>query len=50
MVLDRGYESAIIFEDDVVLVPDFREQLQDRLSRIRYDNITYDIIFLGAIG
>jgi len=49
-VVDRNLDSAILFEDDVQLVPDFKQVLQTRLAQLKEDKITYDIIFLGAIG
>ena len=51
MVVDRNLDSAILFEDDVQLVPDFKQVLQQRLVQLKEDkHISYDIIFLGAIG
>lgn len=45
MVVDEGYESAIIFEDDVKLVPDFKEKLRSHLDLFK-DEI-YDVVLLG---
>ena len=45
MVVDEGYESAIIFEDDVKLVPDFKEKLRSHLELFK-DEI-YDVVLLG---
>lgn len=48
MVVDRHMSSAIIFEDDVRLVPDFKPRLQGHLESL--GNETFDVIMLGAIG
>ena len=50
LVVDLGLESAIIFEDDVTLVPNFKDTLQTNLRRLKEDDIAYDIVFLGALG
>lgn len=50
IVVDRGYDSAIIFEDDVVLIPDFKDTLRTSLTRLKQDNFDYDLVFLGALG
>lgn len=50
MIVDRNLDSAILFEDDVQLVPDFKQLLQTRLLQLKEDKLTYDVIFLGAIG
>lgn len=52
-VVDEGYESAVIFEDDVRLVSDFKERLIHNLQMLKSDeNVDrdYDVILLGAIG
>lgn len=46
-VVDRNYSSAIIFEDDVRLIPDFKNKLEYSLQRLNEDNLQYDIVFLG---
>jgi Glycosyltransferase family 25 (LPS biosynthesis protein) len=48
MVVDMNYESAIIFEDDVRLVPDFKDKLYQNLQSMGDDK--YDVVLLGAIG
>jgi len=48
MVVDRNYASAIIFEDDVRLVPDFKDRFAEHLTLL--GNETYDVVMLGAIG
>lgn len=45
MVVDEGYESAIIFEDDVKLVPHFKEKLRGHLALL--DDEKYDVVLLG---
>ena len=45
MVVDEGHESAIIFEDDVKLVPDFKEKLKAHLAL--FGNEVYDVVLLG---
>lgn len=49
-IVDRNLDSAILFEDDVQLVPDFKNMLQSRLHQLKEDGLSYDVIFLGAIG
>ena len=46
-VVDRNYSSAIVFEDDVRLIPDFKNKLQYALQRLHDDKFQYDIVFLG---
>jgi hypothetical protein len=46
-VVDRNYSSAIIFEDDVRLIPGFKKKLTSSLQRLEQDKLEYDIIFLG---
>lgn len=51
MVVDRNLESAIIFEDDVRLVDNFKETLQNYLQRLKDEgSAPYDVLLLGAIG
>ena len=50
MVVDRNYPSAIIFEDDVRLVDDFKHQLGVNLQAVVQGNHSYDVVLLGAIG
>lgn len=51
IVVDNGYESAIVFEDDVHLVKGFRDALSTNLHQLAQEpNNTYDVILLGAIG
>lgn len=45
MVVDGGHESAIIFEDDVKLVPDFKEKLKGHLKLLGDEK--YDVVLLG---
>ena len=45
MVVDEGYESAIIFEDDVKLVPHFKERLKEHLDL--FGDEKYDVVLLG---
>lgn len=45
MVVDEGYESAIIFEDDVKLVPHFKEKLREHLDL--FGDEKYDVVLLG---
>ena len=45
MVVDEGYESAIIFEDDVKLVPHFKEKLREHLAL--FGDEKYDVVLLG---
>ena len=47
-VVDRNLPSAIIFEDDVRLIPNFKNKLVSSLQRLDNDQLTYDIIFLGV--
>ena len=49
MVVDKKYPSAIIFEDDVKLVPDFKNKLHNHLVRLGTEE-KYDVVLLGAIG
>jgi len=50
MVVDRNLDSAIIFEDDVRLVDDFKGKLQSYLQRLETEGSSYDVLLLGAIG
>ena len=51
MVVDRNLDSAIIFEDDVRLVNNFKDTLRNYLERLRVEgNKPYDVLLLGAIG
>ena len=51
MVVDRNLDSAIIFEDDVRLIDNFKGRLQDFLQRlIAEGSKPYDVLLLGAIG
>ena len=50
MVVDRNYPSAIIFEDDVRLVDNFKHQLGVNLQQVAQGNHSYDVVLLGAIG
>ena len=51
MVVDRNLDSAIIFEDDVRLVDNFKDTLRNYLERLRVEgNKPYDVLLLGAIG
>jgi len=51
MVVDEGMPHAIVFEDDVALIPNFKETLESNMRRIAADgNKPYDVIMLGAIG
>jgi glycosyl transferase, family 25 len=50
-VVDEKLDKAIIFEDDVQLVPDFKEKLINNLERFSKEADTnFDVIMLGAIG
>lgn len=49
-VVDLNLHSAIVFEDDIQLVEDFKTKLILNMQRLRQDNITYDVLLLGAIG
>ena len=46
-VVDRNYSSAIIFEDDVRLIPGFKNKLTTSLQKLENDKLDYDVIFLG---
>lgn len=48
-VVDKNLDSAIIFEDDIQLVDDFKSKLLKSLTKIEKGD-PYDVIFLGAIG
>mmetsp|Transcript_14371 Transcript_14371/g.13869 ORF Transcript_14371/g.13869 Transcript_14371/m.13869 type:complete len:371 (+) Transcript_14371:147-1259(+) len=48
MVVDRNLDHAIIFEDDVKLVDNFKDKLQDHLTLFGQEK--YDVVLLGAIG
>ena len=50
MVVDRNLDSAIIFEDDVRLVDNFKETLKTYLQRLKSEKTEYDVLLLGAIG
>lgn len=50
LVVDNQYESAIVFEDDVQLVPNFKEILTNNLIDVVEKNTTFDVLLLGAIG
>jgi GR25 family glycosyltransferase involved in LPS biosynthesis len=50
MVVDRNLDSAIIFEDDVRLVDNFKDTLQTYLQRLETEGNSYDVLLLGAIG
>lgn len=50
LVVDRGYSRAIIFEDDVRLVDDFKQKLVKNLDALAQTNEQFDVIMLGAIG
>ena len=50
LVVDQNYDSAIIFEDDVVLIPNFKHVLEESLTKLARDHIEYDVIFIGALG
>lgn len=50
LVVDQNYDSAIIFEDDVVLIPNFKQVLEESLTKLARDHIEYDVIFIGALG
>jgi GR25 family glycosyltransferase involved in LPS biosynthesis len=52
-VVDEGLESAIVFEDDVELVVDFKQKLEANLRKLRAETAKdqeFDVILLGAIG
>lgn len=49
-VVDLNLSSAIVFEDDIHLVDDFKPKLMQNIQRLHQDNITYDVLLLGAIG
>lgn len=49
MVVDRNLDSAIIFEDDIQLVDDFKTKLIMNLRSMNQSE-PYDVLFLGAIG
>ena len=46
-VVDRNYSSSIIFEDDVRLIPGFKNKLTTSLQKLENDKFEYDVIFLG---
>jgi GR25 family glycosyltransferase involved in LPS biosynthesis len=46
-IIDNKRERTVIFEDDVLVDPDFSEQLQDRLQRMDLVNPDWDILLLG---
>lgn len=48
LVVDRKYESAIVFEDDIVLVDDFKKKLLENMRSIEGEE--FDVLLLGAIG
>ena len=51
LVVDRNLPEAIIFEDDVRLVDDFKGRLGDFLRRLQAEGSKpYDVLLLGAIG
>jgi len=47
LFLESNEEYAIIFEDDVILEPDFNDKLEVALKEIPKD---YDILYLGCMG
>jgi hypothetical protein len=46
-MIKKGYETAIIFEDDVFLIPNFKSKLLEVLQDAQ--GIKWDIIHLGPI-
>lgn len=49
LVVDNDYESAIVFEDDVKLIDNFRVNLQESLLSLRNLTDGYDVVLLGRI-
>jgi hypothetical protein len=50
MVVDLDLPAAIVFEDDIHLIEDFKAKLTNNLRRLHADNLSYDVLLLGAIG
>jgi len=51
MVVDKDLDYAIIFEDDVELVSDFKRKLEDNWKNLNHQiKSTFDVLMLGAIG
>jgi len=46
-IVDKGYEKAIIFEDDVRLIPNFRSKLHEVMEDAQ--GLEWDIIHLGPL-
>ena len=46
-IVEKGYETSLIFEDDVVLTPNFIEKLKKVMSELPDD---WDFLNLGAPG
>ena len=46
-MVEKGHEMALIFEDDVCLVPNFKTKLEEILSEVK--DIPWDIINLGSV-
>ena len=49
-MVDLNLSSAIVFEDDIHLVDNFKAKLINNIQRLHQDNMTYDVLLLGAIG
>lgn len=50
LVVDQSLERAIILEDDVRLVDNFKHHLLNHLAQVNSTSDPYDVIMLGAIG
>lgn len=48
-VVDEHLDRAIVLEDDIHLVDDFKEKLIESMRNIDPED-TFDVLFLGAIG
>jgi hypothetical protein len=52
LVVDFNLSSAIVFEDDVLLVDNFKDKLINNLEQLNKDgeDVNLDVLFIGAIG
>jgi GR25 family glycosyltransferase involved in LPS biosynthesis len=46
-MVQKGHETALVFEDDVCLVPNFKSKLDELVKEVR--EIDWDIIHLGPL-
>ena len=46
-VIANNYEKILIFEDDILFEPEFRQNLESLLEDLEHLKVNWDLVYLG---